>query len=411
MYGRVCDMAIVGGGLSGALIALALAQRRPDLTLCLIEAGPVIGGNHRWSWFATDLPDQGEALLAPLRKTSWDDGYEVRFPAYARRLGAGYRSLASADLAAGLARELPRATIRTNSPARSLDEGGVTLADGTRIGAGRVIDCRGLAGTAGMEGMSGGWQVFMGRHIRTHAPHAIARPVIMDATIEQSAPAGNGAAYRFVYVLPLASNELFIEDTYYADSPALDPSLLAGRIDQYCHMLGIEGEQIGLETGILPVISAGDFAAFQRAQAIPGVAVAGARGGFFHPLTSYTLPFAVEVALAVSEMADLPGGELAARLEILARGHWRRMGFYRMLARLLFGAAEPQERYRVFERFYRLGEPLVERFYAGRSSVLQMARVLVGRPPVPIFRALAALARRPGPIEIPARTPDRKDCR
>ena len=64
--GRV-DIAIVGGGLSGGLIALALRQQRPELSVALIEAGAEPGGNHRWSWFASDLPPGGEALMAPLR--------------------------------------------------------------------------------------------------------------------------------------------------------------------------------------------------------------------------------------------------------------------------------------------------------------------------------------------------------
>jgi lycopene beta-cyclase len=121
------------------------------------------------------------------------------------------------------------------------------------------------------------------------------------------------------------------------------------------------------------------------------VAIAGARGGFVHPLTSYTLPIAVDVALAIAEDADLPGEQLAAKLEARARKHWSATGYYRLLGTMLFGAAKPAQRYRVFERFYRLSTRLIERFYAGRSSLAQKLRVLVGRPPVPITRAIAAL--------------------
>jgi len=58
---------------------------------------------------------------------------------------------------------------------------------------------------------------------------------------------------------------------------------------------------------------------------------------------------------------------------------------------MLFHAAEPEQRWRVFERFYRLPEPLIERFYAGHSTMADRLRVLCGRPPVPIGRALLAL--------------------
>jgi lycopene beta-cyclase len=209
-------------------------------------------------------------------------------------------------------------------------------------------------------------------------------------------------AYRFVYVLPLAHDELFVEDTYYADSPALDRRVLASRIQAYCDAQGWEGDILGNETGVLPVVTGGNFAAFQAAHRIPGVAVAGSRGGFFHPLTSYSLPQAVDTALAIADDADLPGAQLAALIEARATAHWRATRFYRQLGAMLFGAALPEERYRVFERFYRLSEPLIERFYAARSTPLDKARVLCGKPPVPIGRALHAL-RTPGtPLEIAA---------
>ena len=45
----------------------------------------------------------------------------------------------------------------------------------------------------------------------------------------------------------------------------------------------------------------------------------------------------------------------------------------------------------MLQRFYRLPQPLVERFYAGRPSLIDRARILAGSPPVPIGRALKAL--------------------
>jgi lycopene beta-cyclase len=147
------------------------------------------------------------------------------------------------------------------------------------------------------------------------------------------------------------------------------------------------------------VVTGGDFAAFQRDQRIDGVGVAGARGGFVHPLTSYTLPFAVESALAIAAADDHSGERLATMLEERARRHWRATRFYRRLGAMLFGAAAPEHRWRVFARFYRLPEPLIERFYAGRSTLADRARILCGRPPVPIGRALGALATSQSPLK------------
>jgi lycopene beta-cyclase len=391
MTGRKTDFVIVGGGLAGGLIALALRRARPDLSVVLVEAGDTLGGNHRWSWFASDLSPAGEALLGGFRRSEWDRGYDVCFPGHARRLNTPYRSLASADFDAGLRRKLPAETIRQGAVTK-LSERGVTLASGEELAARAVIDCRGPVSAPQLQG---GWQVFMGRHLRTHRAHGIERPTIMDARVVQL------EGYRFVYVLPLSAHEIFVEDTYYQDSPNMDRRALSARIDAFCAEQGWDGDPLTHETGVLPVITGGDFASFQAAQRVPGVALAGARGGFVHPLTSYTLPFAVSTALAIAADADLPGSQLAAMLEARARAHWRATGFYRRLGAMLFGAARPAERYRVFERFYRLPESLIERFYAGRSTRLDQARILCGKPPVSIGGALAALAgRRPAaPLE------------
>ncbi len=61
--------------------------------------------------------------------------------------------------------------------------------------------------------------------------------------------------------------------------------------------------------------------------------------------------------------------------------------------------ADPAERYRIFEHFYRVPEDLVERFYAVRSTPLDRLRVLCGKPPMPIPRAIAALAGHGAPLD------------
>lgn len=394
MNGRQFDIVLLGGGLAGGLIAAALARGRPDLPVAVVEAQPVLGGNHRWSWFESDLSPEGNALLAPFAKTEWNSGYDVAFPFYRRTLSSPYRSLASADFDAQLRRLLPEDAILTGHEAVTVDHGGTILDNGERINARAVIDCRGQVKSAHL---SGGWQVFLGHHLRTHAPHGVERPIIMDVTIEQVGIADPGA-YRFVYVLPLSPDELFIEDTYYADSPLLDRPLLAQRIEAYCAHHGWAGELLGSETGVLPVITGGDFAAYQAERRVEGVARAGALAGFTHPLTSYTMPFAVETALAIAREADLPAEAMAAMLEARAQQHWRDTGFYRLLGKMLFGAADPAQRWRIFERFYRLPQDLIERFYAARSTPLDKARILMGKPPVPVTRALGALLQKGTPM-------------
>jgi lycopene beta-cyclase len=394
------DLVIVGGGLAGGLIALALHRHAPGCRFVVIEAGRSFGGHHRWSWFETDIAPHARKLMEGFALNGWDEGYDITFPGYGRSLPTSYRSLASAKFHAKLIAELPAERVMLGTKAASLDARGVTLTDGTRIAAKRVIDCRPFRAS---EHLAGGWQVFLGQHFRCEEPHGLTRPVIMDASVDQIAPYGNGAAYRFVYVLPLSPTEVFVEDTYYADQPKMDADVLKGRVAEYAHRRGWKGEVIDQEAGILPVVSGGNFAAAQAEIAIPGVALAGARGGFSHPLTSYTLPFAADNALAIAQLIakrpDLTGEELAAFCARRAKRHWRATGYYRMLSRMLFEAAEPDKRVVVFEHFYALRGRLVERFYAGRSTWPDRLRILSGKPPVAIPRAIRALFSSGKPLD------------
>ena len=383
------DIAIVGGGLAGGLTALAINRADPMLSIGLFEAGEAFGGNHRWSWFEGDLDEAGTRLLSAFPNTQWTGGNEVRFPGHRRHLQSDYRSLDSRDFDAALRRQLPQEAIRTGCRVAGLDAQGITLASGERIATRAVIDCRDAMPS---EHLTGGWQVFLGQHLRTAEPHGIDIPVIMDAAVEQP------GAYRFVYLLPLGPDEIFVEDTYYADSPDLDAQALRGRIADYAKAKGWDIKVLHEETGVLPVITGGDFSAYREALAVPGVALAGARGGFVHPLTSYTLPIAVENALAIAADACGDLTQLPANTDRRARRHWRRTAYYRLLGTMLFQAAEPAERYRVFERFYRLPEPLIERFYAARSTPLDKLRILTGKPPVPVSRAVQALLGKGRPL-------------
>ena len=389
MTGRSFDIAIVGGGLAGGLTALAIHRAHPDRRIALIEAGETFGGNHRWSWFEDDLDEAGKALLARFPKSEWTGGNEVRFPAHTRVLAANYRSLDSRDFDSVLRRDLPQETLMLRARAAQLSESEVMLESGEAIDASVVIDCRDAVPSPHLEG---GWQVFLGQHLRTGVPHGIARPVIMDATVEQH------GAYRFVYLLPMGEDEIFVEDTYYADSPVLDAPLLRQRVADYAAAKGWQAEVVHEETGVLPVITGGDFAAYRAALDIPGVALAGARGGFTHPLTSYTMPVVVENAISIARALTFDGAALARHVERRAHAHWRATQFYRLLGRMLFQGARPEERYRVFERFYRLPEPLIERFYAAHSTAFDKLRVLTGKPPIPIPRAVAALLGKGEPL-------------
>src|SRR5690606_39072626 len=162
--------------------------------------------------FDSDVSAGGAALLDLLPQARWGQGYGVAVTGVRRPRDTRYRSLAPRDFAACLQDRLPDGTIRTGAVAESLSAGNVALVGGERLSAGAVIDCRGFAPTPWLQG---GWQVFLGRQLRTAQPHGVQRPVIMDAQVDQL------GGYRFVYGLPLGEHDLFLEDTYYQDTPVL----------------------------------------------------------------------------------------------------------------------------------------------------------------------------------------------
>ncbi|MBO9714069.1 lycopene beta-cyclase CrtY [Sphingomonas sp.] len=379
-----CDVAIVGGGLAGGLIALALARHRPDCEIRLVESGARLGGNHLWSFFATDVAAADRWLVAPLVSYGWTR-YDVAFPAHRRTLHANYYSIESERFDRVIRATLPERSVMLRRKALAASSKAVVLADGDRIEARGVIDCRG-PGDLGLLEL--GWQKFYGCEFRLGEAHDLPAPLLMDATVAQH------DGYRFVYCLPFAATRMFVEDTYYSDTPDLDVPLLAGRVQAYAESRGWEIERVErTEGGALPVALGGDFEAYWQSGGNK-VAKAGMRAGLFHPMTGYSLPDAVRTAMVVAKASDHSAAAIHDLLLGFARRTWKARAFYRMLAAMLFKAADPDERYRVLERFYRLDPRLVARFYAGQTTMLDRARILSGRPPVPVGRAIQAMGGR-----------------
>ena len=355
-------LVIAGGGLAGCLTALALAKLRPEAPILLVERGEKFGGDHIWSFFDADVATKDRWLIEPMIARSWD-GYDIRFPERQRTLPTRYNSTRSDLLDALVRAQLRPDQYRLGAEPERID-----------------IDAR---GAANLESLDLGWQKFVGWECRLQSPHGLARPIVMDACVDQA------DGYRFVYCLPFAEDRLLIEDTYYSTDPALDRAEIGTRIAAYAAAHGWDVAAVEHEeAGVLPVAMGGDFDTFWPEA--DRTARIGLRGGFFHPTTGYSLPDAVRIALLIARQSDFATLPQVLRAE--ARRLWKARGFYRLLDKMLFRAAEPAERYRVLQHFYRLPPELVERFYAAKSTLSDKARILSGKPPVPIGRALKALA-------------------
>ena len=329
-----CDIAIVGGGLAGGLIALALAAHRPELIVRIVESGETLGGNHVWSFFDGDVAKDDRWLLTPLVCHAWP-AYDVSFPAHGRTINQPYYSIESERFDAVVRKALPTEAVMTGRKVLACSPSAVVLADGDRIEAKGVIDARGPGDLSMLEV---GWQKFVGRLLDVPEGHGVERPMVMDATVAQH------DGYRFVYLLPFSPTQLFVEDTYYSDSATLNVGALHRRIEVYADAKGWKATPAGREEkGALPVVIGGDFDGYWRWGGAK-VAKAGARAGLFHPTTGYSLPDAVRLAIRIAEAKDLSGEGLHDLTHDYARDRWNERRFYRMLDAMLFRAADPDAR-------------------------------------------------------------------
>ncbi len=378
------DVLLVGGGLANGLIALRLRALRPELRVVLVEREARLGGSHTWSFHTGDLDAAQRAWLEPLVQRSWPC-YDVRFPGLERRIAGGYHALTSEGLEPALLRALGEGAL-LGCGARDVRPGGATLDDGREVEARCVIDGRGFAAA---RFMNAAFQKFLGLEVDLAADHGLEAPLLMDATVPQQ------GGFRFVYVLPLGPRTALIEDTCYADGPVLEPATLRERIGCWAEARGWRIARVRREErGALPIPLEGRIDALWAA--LPaGVPCAGVRAGLFHATTGYSLPQAARLADRIAALPALDSAGVYALVRGLSEECWAGQGFFRLLNRMLFRAAEPGERWRVLARFHRLPEPLIQRFYAGRLTFLDRARILSGRPPVPVLRAARSVLERP----------------
>ncbi len=377
-------LVLVGAGLASAIIAQRLSRLSSPGKILILEATAKPFGEHTWSFHHADVEAADLAWLGPLIAHQWES-QSVRFRHLRRDLASGYASLTSASVAAAI-EQLATVELRPNTPVASLSPDHVTLVGGTLLPASCVIDCRGYRPS---EAMLLGYQKFVGLEVELGQPHGLTSPVIMDATVDQH------DGYRFVYLLPFSPTRILIEDTRYSENAGLDDRALEQDIFAYAFAQGWSVERIiRQEHGVLPIALAHDFEQFWS-QLPPDIPQAGMRAGLFHPTTGYSLPDAVRLANLIASRWPGNSSQLAKAIRRYAAAQHQKQSFYRLLNRMLFLAAEPDRRHLVLERFYKLPTPLIERFYAGRTTAADIVRILTGKPPVPIHRALACLREAP----------------
>ena len=273
----------------------------------------------------------------------------MKFPRRERTLDIAYCTGNSDTLRACVQPHIEsgRLAVKLNTRVKELTSDHVILEGGENISAKCVLDARGFEPN---ENVFLGYQKFVGRTIRTKEPHGLKRPIIMDATVEQL------GGYRFVYCLPFTDHEVLVEDTYYTDGAGLSENEVAARVDDYINDKGWgDYELLRQEKGVLPItLAVGSLK-------VSEIEMIGIRGGFYHAVTGYSFPTGIKLANLIAQdiannMEDLLSPWLSEPLSYLRDDHMEQETFLRLLNRMLFRAAKPEERYTVLQRFYGLNQ-------------------------------------------------------
>ncbi|WPU65133.1 lycopene beta-cyclase CrtY [Peredibacter starrii] len=349
---------ILGGGLWGGLLGYRLSLVHPDKKFLVLEADSRFGGNHTWSFHSSDVDISQLKWLAPIIRQSWT-GYTVHFPDHSRHIKGSYHSICSDKF-----HEVLNERLKQNTNFNKY----YSLEEAKKLGS-FVIDARGK-----FEEGRAGYQKFLGLEVELEESHNLIFPILMDAKVSQS------DGYRFLYYLPFSSNTVLVEDTRYSSRPDLNEAELENEIFYEIRRRGWKIKSvIRKEKGVLPIpLSKLNH---QEKEGVVDL------GGILHDTTGYSLPDAIRLVDLLMK-TDLSLNAVKSCVKKYREDREKDRSFFRILNLLMFEAAKDNERYRVFQHFYLLPEPTIARFYQGKLTRLDRAKIFIGKPPVPVLSAI-----------------------
>lgn len=352
----VADVAVVGAGPAGWLLAAACAARGLDTVVVAPRPLEVWRPTYGlWADQCAALPDGTSVTPAA---TVW---------AGERRLSRGYAVLDNASLLAAVRRSGARA-VAGRVASMGVDGGRAVLdlRDGTRIGCGAVVDASGWRRV-----LSGGPPP--GNRAEQTAyglvlPAALAAPLVEPGDAVFMRWGRTPGWPSFLYAVPLPGGRTLLEETSLARRPGLPVPDLAARLTGRLAAAGVAaGDAVDVER----VRFAVDV---PPARPRPGVAAFGVAAGMMHPATGYSVGDALVAAPAVADaLADaLPlGADAAARAAHAAvwtpaARRVRRLRDWGLRALLgLPPARVPQ----FFDAFFSVAEGRQRAYLSGRDDV------------------------------------------
>ena len=380
--GQKADVLVLGGGLSGALVALRFQTVKPGLTVTLLEKKERLAGDHTWIFHESDLPPGAVDSLRPLISKTWER-WTVQFPKMEKTVEGRIHMVRSSDLHSYVMEKIG-SSIHFGTEVERVTENSAELASGERYDAELVFDARGFAAPPKNE--LNGFNKYVSFDLQLAEPHGLSTPVLMDATCPQL------DGFRFFTLLPQDDTTLTVQESYYSDSPVLNVDRLSRSIEAYCERKGWKiRAKTRQETCVLPMpLTSSYLSVSQPGEAIP----IGARGGYFHATTTNSLPDAVKVAEFLAAVPEPNSTKVREAFARFRRPWASRQKFFRLLNRFLFYASEPSLRYCVLQNLFEQPTDVVSRYTGGRTSWGDRLRILSGRPNLPFDLTVKSLSER-----------------
>ena len=361
--GKRNGILIAGGGLAGSLAALAMARFRPEVPILIVEEQAHFGGGRFRSVFGKPLGDDGRALMLPLLDYLWP-GYFVAFPGESRKIKAAFGGFQAEALHREMVAALKPDQYRLGTKVVAVREDSLVLDGGETIKADGAIDARGATNLSMLDLL---FEARVERVVRLKSPHGLDRPVLIDATDDQS------AGFSFIRCFPLGENRLLVAKSLVSERSAPSDAAEA-RIDHYLRSRGWKAASVESQAAVVrPLPIAGDFDAFWR---IGGARVAklGLRGGFLHPATGASVADSVRNALLLAGQTDFSGASLHDLFEQEARRQWKKRQPFRDF-NLALRAAAPTDRRALVQRLYASDPNMLAHFHADRLDLVERLRL------------------------------------
>ena len=345
---------LVGAGLTGSLVALALMKWRPDVEFVLIEQAQRFGGGPILPFFLSSVPLANGPLVDPLIVRKWS-GYHVAGPGFNTMSAGRTAYLVPEQIHAEIVQTVPAHRCLLGRKAVSLDGGTVTLADGWLLRGSVVLDMRGDAerrqsGTA--------WRQTISRLLRFSEPHNLVRPILADATFPES-------EWTFLQYCPVDPLTLLVQYIGYSHDPQMRS------IDRIA--VESEGGQLFEETVHIERLL-GDPSPASADGGIAPILAQASSAEIWNPILSSSVAGATRIAKMIADSPAMSHEVLKTRIgNLFARSREYRHQCAFLIERLC--SNDPSVRSSMLETLYDLDMETLGRFEASHASNEDLERL------------------------------------